>query len=54
LFHKDWIGRQLAHVEQDGVRSAYNAAEHLADRTRMMQWWADHLDGLRDSGKVVI
>lgn len=40
----DWIERQLAHVEPNAVRRTYNHAEHLADRARMMQQWADMLD----------
>ncbi len=43
-FNKDWIERQLAHIDQDEVRSAYNAAEYLPQRRDMMQWWADYLD----------
>jgi integrase len=46
LFNRDWIERQLAHVEQNEVRRAYNAAEWLSDRRRMMQWWADYLSQL--------
>lgn len=42
----DAIERQLAHAERDGVRDAYNRAEYLAERRRMMQAWADYLDGL--------
>lgn len=41
----DAIERQLAHVE-GGVRSVYNYAEYLPERRRMMQHWADWLDGL--------
>lgn len=44
LFNEDWIERQLAHVHGDAVRSAYNAAEYLDHRTRMMQWWSDLID----------
>jgi len=40
----DWIERQLAHVEPNAVRRTYNHAEHLADRAKMMQQWADMLD----------
>jgi integrase len=47
-FNRDWIERQLAHVEENGVRAAYNYAEWLPERRRMMQWWADYLDGLRE------
>jgi hypothetical protein len=43
LFNRDWIERQLAHVERNEVRRAYNAAEWMPDRRRMMQWWADHI-----------
>jgi integrase len=51
-FHWDWIERQLAHVEGNKVRAAYNAAEYLKERTKMMQWYADYLDGLAE-GEVV-
>ncbi len=43
-FNRDWIERQLAHTERDGIRAAYNHAEYLAERRKMMQWWADYLD----------
>ncbi len=29
------------------MRAAYNRAERLGDRRKMMQAWADYLDGLR-------
>lgn len=48
-YHEDWVELQLAHSERNEVRGAYNAAEYLAPRRRMMQDWADHLSG----GKVV-
>lgn len=44
LFDSDWIERQLAHVPENQVRSAYNRALYLPQRIRMMQWWADYLD----------
>jgi integrase len=46
-WHPDVIELQLAHAERDEVRGAYNRAQRLADRRRMMQAWADYLDGLR-------
>lgn len=46
-FNRDWIERQLAHVEGNAVRAAYNYAEYLPERRRMMQWWADCLEGLK-------
>ena len=45
----DAIERQLAHAERDGVRDAYNRAEYLAERRRMMQAWADYLEQLTAS-----
>lgn len=41
----DVIERQLAHVEKNAVRAAYNHAEYLPKRREMMQWWADWLNG---------
>lgn len=48
-FNSDHIERQLAHVDKNKVRGVYNHAEYLSDRRKMMQWWADHLDALRQS-----
>lgn len=44
-FHADVIERQLAHGERNKVRAAYNHAQYLPERRKMMQWWADYLDG---------
>ena len=44
-YHEDWVEMQLAHSEKNDVRGAYNAAEYLTPRRRMMQDWADFLDG---------
>jgi integrase len=43
----DAIERQLAHVERNRVRAAYNRAQYLPERRKMMQAWADYLDQLR-------
>lgn len=43
----DAIERQLAHDERDDVRAVYNHAQHLPERRRMMQWWADYLEKLK-------
>ncbi|UUV43197.1 tyrosine integrase [Rhodobacter phage RcCWillis] len=51
LWLPDAIERQLAHVPADQVRSAYNAALHLEQRTRMMQWWSDRLEAW-EAGQV--
>src|ERR1700733_3357935 len=46
-WHPDAIERQLAHSERDGVRAAYNYAEYLPERRKMMQAWADYIDSLK-------
>ena len=46
-YNRDWIERQLAHGERNGIRAAYNYAEYLSERRRMMQEYADYLDELR-------
>lgn len=52
-WNRDAIERQLAHAERNNVRAAYNFAEFLPERRKMMQAWADNLDALREGGKVV-
>ena len=53
-WNRDAIEPQLAHAERDNVRAAYNFAEHLPERLRMMQAWADYLAGLWEGGKVTL
>ncbi|HEY3862532.1 MAG TPA: integrase arm-type DNA-binding domain-containing protein [Verrucomicrobiae bacterium] len=43
-FAPDVIERQLAHAERNRIRAAYNRAQYLPERRKMMQWWADYLD----------
>lgn len=53
-FNPDAIERQLAHMERNSVRAAYTYhARYLDERRVMMQWWADYLDEMRVSGKVI-
>ncbi len=40
-FGHDVIERQLAHKETDAVRAAYNRAEYLDERIKLMNWWSD-------------
>jgi integrase len=49
----DAIERQLAHVERNQVRAAYHRSEYLDERRKMMQAWADYLDGLAAGAKVL-
>lgn len=52
-WNRDAIERQLAHGERDAVRAAYNYAEFLPERRKMMQWWADYLDNLAKGAEVI-
>ena len=45
-FPSDVIERQLAHAETNAVRAAYNRAEYMDERRKMMNWWSDYLDSL--------
>lgn len=49
----DAIERQLAHAPRDQVRAAYNRAQYLEERRRMMQAWADYLDSLKAGAQVI-
>jgi integrase len=51
-FSPDWIERQLAHSERNDVRAAYNAAEWLSGRRRMMAWWSDYLLSLNNEREI--
>jgi integrase len=46
-FEHKLIELQLAHQERNRVSASYNWATYLAERRRMMQWWADRLDYIR-------
>jgi integrase len=52
-WNRDAIERQLAHAERDSVRAAYNYAEHLPERRKMMQAWADYLGSLKTGAKIL-
>ncbi|WP_243373618.1 integrase arm-type DNA-binding domain-containing protein [Geotalea sp. SG265] len=49
----DFIEHQLAHAVKDPNGRAYNRTAHLAERRKMMQTWADYLDGLKAGAKVI-
>jgi integrase len=46
-FNPDHVEKQLAHQLKDAVEAAYNRAEYLEPRRKMMQKWANYLDSLR-------
>jgi integrase len=47
------IEHQLAHAVKDPNGRAYNRTAHLEARRKMMQTWADYLEGLRSGAKIV-
>lgn len=49
----DLIEAQLAHRVLDSLGRAYNRTKHLPERRKMMQTWADYLDGLRQGAKIL-
>jgi integrase len=52
-FRIDIIEHQLAHMVKDAHGRAYNRTSYLPDRRKMMQVWADYLDGLKAGAKVI-
>jgi integrase len=52
-FEPDWIEKQLAHDDDDRVRSAYNAAQYWPNRTEMMQWWSRWLDDKKSTALLL-
>jgi integrase len=48
-YKSDWIEKQLAHEAEDKIRSAYNRAEYLLERKKMMQDYADILEAMKSS-----
>jgi integrase len=51
-WNPDVIERQLAHLERNKVRAAYNRATYMEDRRKMMQAWADFIDAQRGRNVV--
>ncbi|MGP4972278.1 hypothetical protein ACTXIP_01350 [Psychrobacter alimentarius] len=43
----------MTHDKKSSIRAVYNHAQHLEERRKIMQVWADFLDLLRDKGEVV-
>ena len=43
-FRSDVIERQLAHIDGNQVRRAYNRAEYMDERRLMMEWWSNYIE----------
>lgn len=52
-FNPDAIERQLAHMETNAIRRAYTRGEYWDERVRMMQYWSNQLDEMRDGARVL-
>lgn len=49
LWSRDAVERQMSHQERNEVRAAYvHLAQHMQERSRMMQWWSDYLQANTD------
>lgn len=49
----EYVEQQLAHGVKDPLGRAYNRTTHLEERRKMMQRWADYLDGLKKGAQVI-
>jgi len=47
-FMPDVIEKQLAHSVGNSISQAYNRAEYLDERVKLMQWWSDYLDEVQN------
>ncbi len=52
-YRHEVVDRQLAHVQKSQVDQAYDRADYMDDRTKMMQDWSSYLDALAGNGKVI-
>ena len=51
-YRSEWIELQLAHVERNKTKAAYNHAEYLPERRKMMQEWANWIDSIPE--KIIV
>jgi integrase len=52
-FNRDVIEKALSH-EAGGIRAVYIVAEYAEQRKKMLQWWAEYVDGLVNESKVIV
>ena len=50
---EDVVEKALSH-EKGGIVGIYNRAGYAAERKKMLQWWADYVDGLMNESKVIV
>jgi integrase len=49
----DAIEAALAHIGPNAVRRAYARSDYWKERVKLMAWWADYLDTLRQGARVL-
>jgi integrase len=52
-FRSDIIETALAHKEENAIRAAYNHAQYVEERRKMMNWWSDYLNGVEQGAQVI-
>jgi integrase len=52
-FETHHIEVQLNHVDRNESRASYNRAKYLEQRRKMLEAWADYLNGLKSGAKVI-
>ena len=52
-YRHEAIDLQLAHAKENKVQAAYDRAQFIEERTKMMQHWADYLDAVASGGNVI-
>ncbi len=52
-YRHEVVDRQLAHAQKNKIDAAYDRAEFLDERIKMMQDWSDYIDALAENGKVI-
>ena len=52
-FNKDVIEKALSH-EAQGIRAVYIVAEFAEQRKKMLQWWADYVDGIVNEATLIV
>lgn len=53
LFRAEVVEVQLAHKHGDATRLAYDRGDFLEERRKLMAWWADRCDQMRQGAEVI-
>jgi len=53
-YRSEIIEAQLAHKDKNQIRSAYNHADYIEERTVMLQEWGNYLDSLKSGDTNVV